>query len=101
MCDANCVALSKRLRFRLAETKNLSLSNHVCDANCVASSEKVEVERFGNKEPQPLVILRAMQIVLPFLRRFRLREVETKSFKKAHHLHQREGRGQLHFHPDS
>jgi len=44
-----------------------------------AFSKKIEVEEFGNKEPQPLEILSRQQSSMPFRSRLRFRGVVTKN----------------------
>ena len=59
--------------------KASALSNPVVVAKWVAFAEKVEAEWSCYKEPQPLVAMSLSQTALPFRKRLRLRDVETKS----------------------
>ena len=56
-----------------------AFSNLFFVAGWDAFSEKVEVEESCNRETQPLVTMSMSRKGLPFLKRLRLRDVETKS----------------------
>ncbi len=56
-----------------------TFSNPVVVADLAALSEKVEVEGYCYREPQPLVTLSLSQIWSPFRGRLRLRDVDTES----------------------
>jgi len=58
-----------------------TFSNPVVVADLAALSEKVEVEGYCYREPQPLVTLSLSQIWLPSQRRLRLRDIVTESLR--------------------
>jgi len=69
------------LRLRELLQRTSAFRNPVIVLDCAAFSEKVEVEveESGNEVPQPLVTLSLYRVELPFLRRLRLRGVESKN----------------------
>ena len=55
-------------------------------ADVIAFIEQVEVEESCYKEPQPLVTLCAIRPALPYQKRLRLWDVETKSLSLQEYL---------------